>query len=57
MKFFAVLLLALAPAFCAVKIGDPAPAIKLDSLIPDQPVAATLEGLKGKVVVLEFWAT
>lgn len=57
MKFVSIFLLALAPAFCAVKVGDPAPAIKLDSLIPDQPVAATLEALKGKVVVLEFWAT
>ena len=57
MKLLSVFLLALAPAFCAVKVGDPAPPMKLDSLIGDQPVAAALDGLKGKVLVLEFWAT
>jgi uncharacterized protein (TIGR03435 family) len=42
----------------AVTVGSPAPPIKLDQLIPDQPVAnAELGALAGKAVVLEFWAT
>src|SRR5437870_3097657 len=57
MKLFSVLLLAIAPAFSAVKTGDSAPAIKLDSLTPDRPVAEALAALKGKAIVLEFWAT
>src|SRR5712692_5337033 len=52
------LLLASPQLFCAVKVGDPAPAIELDVLLPNQPVAnATLSALAGKAVVLEFWAT
>ena len=47
-----------APAFGAVKVGDPAAPIALDALIPAQPVEnAALEALAGKAVVLEFWAT
>jgi len=46
------------PAFSEVKVGEPPPDIRLDALLPDQPVAnATLHSLTGKVVVLEFWAT
>ncbi len=51
-------LLLVSQAFCGVKVGEPAPAIALDVLLPDQPVAnATLSALSGKAVVLEFWAT
>jgi thiol-disulfide isomerase/thioredoxin len=40
------------------KVGQPAPQIALDLLLPDRPVAdATLPALAGKAVVLEFWAT
>jgi uncharacterized protein (TIGR03435 family) len=42
----------------SIRIGDPAPEIKLEKLLqapPDAQTAAT--SLKGKVVVLEFWAT
>ncbi len=54
----AAILLFAFPAFCAVKVGDPAPEINLQSLIPDQPASnATLKALKGKAVVIEFWAT
>ena len=36
----------------------PAPDIVLKALLPNQPVAAaTLDALKGKAIVLEFWAT
>jgi uncharacterized protein (TIGR03435 family) len=46
------------PAFCAVKVGDHAPEITLEALIPNQPVEnASLESLAGKAIVLEFWAT
>lgn len=45
-------------AFGAVKVGEAPPEIRLDRLIPDQPVEkATLAALKGKAVVLDFWAT
>jgi len=58
MKSLAALALVVAPAFCAVKAGDPAPDIVLKALLPNQPVAAaTLDALKGKAIVLEFWAT
>ena len=52
-------LLCLAFAVTAnVKVGQPAPEILLDQLLPDQPVAnASLRALKGKAVVLVFWAT
>jgi uncharacterized protein (TIGR03435 family) len=37
-------------------VGDSAPKITLDRLLPDQPVAnASLKALAGKAVVLEFW--
>jgi hypothetical protein len=37
------------------KVGQPAPEITLDLLLPDRPVAdATLPALAGKAVVLEF---
>lgn len=56
--FLGVVLIALCPAFSAVKSGDPAPDIRLDQLLPDQPTAnASLQALAGKAVVLEFWAT
>lgn len=42
----------------AIKIGDTAPEIKLEKLLQAPPGADTAAtGLKGKVVVLEFWAT
>jgi len=42
----------------AIKVGDPAPEIRFDKLLPDQPVAnASFQALAGKAVVLEFWAT
>src|SRR5215471_16078845 len=45
-------------AVADVTVGQPAPEIALDQLLPDQPVAnASLRTLKGKAVVLEFWAT
>jgi len=41
-----------------VKVGDSAPPIALDSLLQATIKAENIEdGLKGKVVVLEFWAT
>jgi uncharacterized protein (TIGR03435 family) len=47
-----------APATSAVKVGDPAPAMALDSILPPQPAEnAGLTALAGKAVVLEFWAT
>jgi thiol-disulfide isomerase/thioredoxin len=42
----------------AIKVGDTAPEIKLEKLLQAPPGAETAaSGLKGKVVVLEFWAT
>ena len=52
-----MLVLAALPAFCGVKVGDVAPPLHLQRLIPDQPVDTSLDALKGKAVVLEFWAT
>lgn len=44
--------------FCAPKVGDRAPEIHLEKLLPEQPVAnAGFEKLAGKTVVLEMWAT
>jgi len=41
-----------------VKVGEPAPEISLDLLLPERPVAdVILHALAGKAVVLEFWAT
>jgi uncharacterized protein (TIGR03435 family) len=57
MRYTTLFLLAAVPAFCGVKAGDTAPPLHLQSLIPDAPVEASLEALKGKPVVLEFWAT
>ena len=54
----AVLALAASQAFGTVKVGDRAPEIRLDKLIPEQPVAnVSQEALAGKAVVLEIWAT
>ncbi len=53
-----IFLLSFTPGVSATKVGDPAPAIQLDALLPVQPSAnATLGALAGKAVVLEFWAT
>ncbi len=42
----------------AIKVGDRAPEIRFDKLLPEQPVAnASFQVLAGKAVVLEFWAT
>jgi len=42
----------------AIKVGDRAPEIRFDKLLPEQPVAnASFQALAGKAVVLEFWAT
>jgi uncharacterized protein (TIGR03435 family) len=57
MRYAAILLLAAAPVFGGVKVGDAAPPIHLQALIPDRPVDTSLNALKGKAVVLEFWAT
>ena len=46
------------PAYPQLKVGQPAPEIKLDQLLPDQPVErASLSSLKGKAIVVEFWST
>lgn len=54
-----MLLLCLVPLIAAaVQVGQPPPEIRLDRLLPEQPVGnATLAALKGKAVVLDFWAT
>jgi uncharacterized protein (TIGR03435 family) len=57
MKYMAIVLLFVIPASGGVKVGEPAPPIRLQALVPPKPLDATLETLKGKVVVLEFWAT
>jgi uncharacterized protein (TIGR03435 family) len=42
----------------APKVGDRAPEIHLEELLPEQPVAnASFEEFAGKTVVLEMWAT
>jgi hypothetical protein len=42
----------------AVKVGDRAPDIHFDKLLPDQPAAnASFDALAGKAVVLEIWVT
>jgi uncharacterized protein (TIGR03435 family) len=57
-RFLAALLCLAFGAAADVKVGQPAPEISLDQLLPDQSVAnASLRALKGKAVVLEFWAT
>lgn len=48
-------LAAFAPAAFALKVGDPAPPITVTDWIKGEPF--TLEQAKGKVVVIEFWAT
>jgi thiol-disulfide isomerase/thioredoxin len=51
-----VLITSLASA--QMRDNNSAPEIVLDKLIPDQPVEkATLKALKGKAIVMEFWAT
>jgi uncharacterized protein (TIGR03435 family) len=60
MRLSCILLAILLPLTLSggVKVGQPAPDIVLDQLLPNQPAAnARLEALKGKAVVLEFWAT
>jgi len=44
-----------APAARALDIGDPAPPIEVKTWLKNTPV--TLESAKGKVLVVEFWAT
>jgi uncharacterized protein (TIGR03435 family) len=57
-RFLAALLSLTFIASADVKVGQPAPEISLDQLLPDQPAAnASLRALKGRAVVLEFWAT
>jgi len=47
-----------APAPVAPKIGDRAPDLRLEGLLQaPQGAKATLDALRGHVVVLEFWAT
>jgi len=55
----AIALLAVsAHAVEAPKVGQPAPEILLDLLLPERPATdATLHALAGKGVVLDFWAT
>jgi uncharacterized protein (TIGR03435 family) len=54
----AAVLLVAAPAVCGIGVSNSAPAINLQALIPDQPVTnASLIALRGKAVVIEFWAT
>src|SRR5271157_2119519 len=53
-----ILILTASPAIAQVKVGQAAPEIRLDQLLPEQPAAnARLEALKGKAIALEFWAT
>jgi thiol-disulfide isomerase/thioredoxin len=49
-----VLLLLASVAFGAVKVGEVPPEIQLDKLMPE---GASLAALKGKPVVVDFWAT
>ncbi|HWC96328.1 MAG TPA: TIGR03435 family protein [Candidatus Sulfopaludibacter sp.] len=57
-RFLAALLCLIFTASGDVRVGQPAPEIALDQLLPEQPAAnASLAALKGKAVVLEFWAT
>jgi thiol-disulfide isomerase/thioredoxin len=46
-----------AVATAQVKVGQPAPDLKLDRIYQAQNAPLDLSALKGKVVVLEFWAT
>jgi uncharacterized protein (TIGR03435 family) len=65
MGFRFILLLSLITASAAAQddaksltVGDPAPAIEVQSLLQAPPGSkASWETLRGKVVVLEFWAT
>ena len=45
-----------APVSAALKVGDPAPPVTVTDWIKGKPIDVAKEG-KGKVVVLEFWAT
>lgn len=46
------------PAAAQLSVGDPAPPIELESLLQAPGGSqASLESLKGKVIVLDFWAT
>ena len=44
------------PVSAALKIGDPAPPVTVTDWIKGKPIDVAKDG-KGKVVVLEFWAT
>ncbi len=42
----------------ALEVGDPAPALQLQTLLQAPAgVSPTLDSLRGKVVILDFWAT
>lgn len=50
--------IAAATAAASVRIGAPAPPLELEKLLQAPPgAAASWQALRGKVVVLEFWAT
>lgn len=59
LRLFALLALALGslPARAA-NVGDRAPEIHFDKILPEQPASnASIQSLTGKVVVVEMWAT
>ena len=46
------------PVSAAANVGDRAPDIHFDRLLPDQPLTnARFDAFAGKVVVLDLWAT
>ena len=56
--FSLFVLVSIAPLAAAATVGDRAPEIHFDRLLPDQPLAnARFDALAGKVVVLDLWAT
>jgi thiol-disulfide isomerase/thioredoxin len=40
-----------------LSIGDPVPDVQLDKWVNHSPSMATLSGFKGKIVIIDFWAT
>ena len=40
-----------------LSIGDPVPDVQLDKLVNHSPSMATLSDFKGKLVIIDFWAT
>ena len=55
---FVLLGLVAAPVFAQKpKVGEPAPAIEASAWLNWEGAAPTLESLKGRVVLLEFWGT